>query len=52
MPCCVNGICSGNFLLAYVGNSFSEVTGLKLKPTEMPDQKKTEKVSGNRNKYP
>lgn len=40
------------FSTAYVGNSYSEVTGLKLKLTGMPDQKKTEKVSGNRNKYP
>lgn len=52
MPCCVKGIYSGNFQLAYVGDSFSEVTELKLKPTGMPDRKKTEEVSGNRNKYP
>lgn len=51
MPCCVYGIYLGNFLSAYVGDSFPEVTGLKLKPTGMPDQKKTKKVSGNLNKY-
>lgn len=45
MPCCVNGIYSGNFLWAYVDHSFSEVTGLKLKPTGIPDQNKTEEVS-------
>lgn len=51
MPCCVNGIYLGNFLLAYVDDSFSEVTRLKLKPTGIPDQNKTEEVSGKRNKY-
>lgn len=43
MPCCVNGIYSSNFLLAHVGDSFSEGIGLKLKSTGMPDQKKTVK---------
>jgi len=39
MPCCVNGIYLCNFLLADTGDSFSEVTGLKLKPTEMTKRK-------------
>lgn len=36
------------FLSVYVGDSSSEVTGLNLKPTGMPDQKKNEKDSGNK----
>lgn len=48
MPCCVNGyhnVNSGNFLLAYLDDSFSEVMGLKLKTAGIPDQNKTEEAS-------
>lgn len=45
MPCCVTGIYSGNFLLAFVDDSFSEIIGLKLKPIGISDQNKTEEVS-------